>query len=112
MSVVPFVLDGMAARRAPARGASLALGPGQRGRDPGACILFDAGAAIATQDLFAAFWRDELPVMDWFDDFLCDEAMDVFLARLANPPPEEEEPEMMYSKSQLATVGSDVMEQF
>ena len=108
----PYVLDGLIARLAPARGASLAFGPGQRGRDAGGSILFAAGTGIWTLDLLPAFWRDELPGMDWFRDFLCDPEMDEFLAHLANPPPEEEEPEMMYSKSQLATVGSDVMDDY
>ena len=38
--------------------------------------------------------------------------MDGFLFRLANPPPEDDEPEAMYSKSQLVTLGSEVMEQY
>ncbi len=109
---VPYVLDGLVARLSPALGASLALGPGQRGRDAGGSILFAAGAGIWTVDLLESFWRDELPGMNWFADFLCDPATDEFLATLANPPAEEEEPEMMYSKSQLATVGSDVMDEY
>ena len=109
---LPYAVDGLLTRLAPAAGASLACGPGQRGRDAGGSILFAAGAGIYRLDLFAAFWRDEPPRMNWFTDFLCDAEMDAFLFRLANPPPEEQEAEMMYSKSQLATVGSDVMEQF
>ena len=109
---VPYSLDGVVARLSPAKDASLAFGPGQRGPQAAASILFAAGAGMMTLDLFAAFWRDELPRMDWFADFLCDREMDEFLFRLANPLPEEEEPEMMYSKAQLATVGSDVMQDY
>ena len=106
----PYRLDGVVARLSPAVGASLASGPGQRGREAGGSILFAAGAAIDTQDLFAAFWRDELPGMNWFTDFLCDEEVDSLLYCLANPPTEDEEAEILYSKAQLATVGSDVIE--
>ena len=93
--------------------ASLARGPGQLGRDGAAgALLFDAGAAIFGLDLFAAFWRAEAAAMDWLSDFLCDPEMDVLIAALSNPAEDEEEEEILYSKRQLVTLGSEALEDY
>jgi hypothetical protein len=75
-------------------------------------MLFDAGRSILSADLFAGFWRDEAVDMDWLEDFLCDPATDEMFETLVLPETDEEEPEedIHYSRSQLATVGSDVVE--
>jgi hypothetical protein len=108
---LPYVLDGSLARLMPAGARSLAAGPGRLGRGgAAAAVLFDAGAEIGGQDLFAGFWRDEATDMDWLEDFLCDAATDDFFDKLAHPPAPEEEPEEMYAKAQLTTLGSDVVD--
>ncbi len=72
---------------------------------------FEAGGTIRTLDLFAAFWRDEAPAMDWLRHFLCDPATDALVERLANPPEDaDEEDEILYSRSQLATLGSEIID--
>ena len=93
--------------------ASLAHGPGQPGRDGVAGqILFDAGKGIHRLELFAAFWREEATGMDWLVDFLCDPEMDRLIAALSNPAEDEEEDEILYSKRQLVTLGSEVMDDY
>jgi hypothetical protein len=110
---LPYVLDGVLARLMPGDRRSLAIGPGRLGRGGAAeAVLFDAGATIWTTDLFAGFWRDEASDMDWLGDFLCDKAMDNFIETLASPPAEEDEPEEMYAKAQLTTLGSDVVDDY
>jgi len=76
-------------------------------------VLFDAGRSIFSADLFAGFWRDEAGGMDWLDDFLCDPATDEMFETLVLPEIDEEEPEedIHFSRSELATLGSDVVEQ-
>ncbi len=107
----PYEVIGAQARLVPGRAGSLAVGPGRLGRGGAAAVVvFDAAAKIASQDLFAGFWRDEATDMDWLGDFLCDTAMDEFFERLANPPAEEEEPEEMYARAQLTTLGSEVVD--
>ena len=75
-------------------------------------ILFDAGRGIFSLDLLPAFWREEATQLDWLTHFLCDPAFDLLLAHLANPPEEDLEADVMFSRSQLATLGSDVMDQY
>ena len=108
-----YALNGPTVRLTPARDASLARGPGQLGRDgvPGA-VLFHAGGGIVGLDLFAAFWREEALAMDWLVDFLCDPEMDALIAVLSNPAEEEDEEEILYSKRQLTTLGSEVMDEY
>jgi hypothetical protein len=110
---LPFRLDGPMARLFPGACASLAIGPGWLGRGgPAAVMLFSAGDAIWTHDLFAGFWRDEADGMDWRTDFKCDPAFDHMLESLASPPEEDEEPEEMYARSQLTTLGSDIVDDY
>ena len=90
---------------------SIAPGPGALGRGGVAsAVQFAAGSGVYNLDLFAAFWADEAPGLDWLRHFLCDPAMDTFLERLAHPPEEEEEPDILYTRSQLTTLGSEVMD--
>ena len=91
--------------------APIAPAPGAVGRGGiAAVVLFAAGNGIYTLDLFTAYWADEAPGLDWLRDFLCDPATDAFLDRLARPPDEEDEPEILYTRSQLVTLGSEVID--
>jgi hypothetical protein len=86
---------------------------GRQGRNSDAeLMLFDAGRAIVSQDLFAGFWRDEAAGLAWIEDFLCDPHMEEMIAELLLPETdhEEEEEEIHYSRRELATCGSDVMD--
>jgi|GEM_PF-2991357 hypothetical protein len=114
MSNAPLCrFDGAVARLFPGTNASLAVGPGGLGRGGAAAVmLFAAGDAIWTDDLFAGFWRDEAGGMDWRTDFKCDPAFDHMLDILASPPEEDEEPEEMYARNQLATLGSEIMDEY
>ena len=113
MADLAALFDGPNVRLAPAPGRSLARGPGQLGRDgvPGA-VLFDAGRGIFGLDLIAAFWREEATGMDWLADFLRDAEMDALVSALSKPQEDEEEEEILYSKRQLVTLGSDVMDEY
>jgi hypothetical protein len=80
-------------------------------------ISFDAGHSIRSADLLAGFWRDEAVGMDWVEDFLCNPATYEMMAtlqameiRLRSPEMhgEEEEEEMLYTKSMLVTTGMDM----
>ena len=108
-----FATEGARVTLRSAPGVSLVPGPGRFGRlGASGSMLFEAGAGIYGLDLFAAFWRDETAAMDWLRDFLCDPEMDLLIEQLANPPEEEEEAELLYSRSQLATLGSEVMDEY
>jgi hypothetical protein len=80
-------------------------------------ISFDAGQSIRSADLLAGFWRDEAAEMDWVVDFLCNPATYEMMAglqaneiRLRSPEMhgEEEEEEMLFTKSMLVTTGMDM----
>ena len=112
-AILPFRLDGAVARLFQGDAASLAVGPGWLGRGGAAGVmLFSAGHGIWTDDLFAGFWRDDAGAMDWRTDFKCDPAFDHMLAILAAPPEEDEEPEEMYARNQLSTLGSDIVDDY
>jgi hypothetical protein len=95
---------------------ALAQGPGCLGRGGAAsALLFLAGASMRDMDLLAVFWGEEAPGLDWLLHYLRDPAMDALLARLARPPEQDfdEEPEdeeIVYSRSQLTTLGSEVVD--
>lgn len=99
-------------RLRPQLGASLARLPGAPPPRGGAlALLFAAGAAIWSQDLFAAYWREEAGTLDWKADFLCDPATDALFERLSAPDEDEaEDDEILYSKSYLTTLGSEIMD--
>jgi hypothetical protein len=112
-AALPYVLDGAVARLFPGAARSLACGPGRLGRGGvPETVLFDAGSGIGGADLFAVFWRDEASHMDWLTDFLCDPEMDHTLEVLAAPPVEDEEPAELYSRRDLTTLGSDVIDNY
>ena len=80
-------------------------------------LLFDAGRSIKSADLFAGFWRDEAVEMDWLEDFLCDQATGEMMAtlqaieaklRAPEKHDEDEEEEMLFTKSMLVTTGTDM----
>ncbi len=73
-------------------------------------MLFDAGRAMFSGDLFAVFWRDDAAELDWLGDFLCDPATDEMMAQIQAPPKEEsfEEEEMLFTKSALVTTGMEM----
>ena len=105
--------DGAVVRLICGAGRSLAPAPGQPGRDGVAgAILFEAGRGIFGLDLFTAFWGHEAAGMDWLADFLCDPEMDALISALSKPEEHEEEEEILYSKRQLVTLGSDVMDEY
>jgi hypothetical protein len=87
---------------------------GRKGRNSEAeDMVFDAGGAMRSEDLFAGFWRDEAGDMDWLEDFVCDPHMVELIGLLLAPEEdEEEEQEIHYSKRDLATFGSDVIEKY
>ncbi len=73
-------------------------------------LLFDAARAIDAMDLFGPFLNEEVYGLDWLDHYLCDSAMSAFIAELQKPAEEEQRPEELFSKRNLATLGSDVMD--
>jgi hypothetical protein len=82
-------------------------------------MLFDAGRPIRSGDPFAMFWRDEAVEMDWLEDFLCNQgtvemmaSLQAIEAKLHAPEHqgEEEEEEMLFTKSMLVTTGMDMDE--
>ncbi len=82
-------------------------------------MLFDAGRSIRSADLFAGFWRDEAAEMDWLGDFLCHSGTAEMMAmlqaledKLKAPErhEEDEEEEMLFTKSMLVTTGMDMDE--
>lgn len=89
----------------------VAHGPGNLGRDgvPGA-ILWAAGGGLHTMDLFADFWAHDGERIDWLDGFLCDAVTTAWFNRLAHPQEEEEEPEEMFSRASMNTLGGDFVD--
>jgi hypothetical protein len=68
---------------------------------------------MRSEDLVAGFWRDEAGDMDWLEDFVCDpHLMEMIGVLLAPEVEEEEEEEIHYSKRDLTTFGSDVIEKY
>ena len=66
---------------------------------------------------FAGFWRDEAVEMDWLEDFLCNPATDEMVATLQaiaarrsapETRDEDEEEDMLFTKSMLVTTGTDM----
>ena len=106
----PYRLDGATAELQPATGRSLAAGPGQVGRGGVQSIaVWCAGTAIWDMDLFATFLEEEALHIEWLSGFLCDEETTAWFDRLANPPEEEEEPEELFAKASMNTLGSENM---
>jgi hypothetical protein len=73
-------------------------------------MSFDAGKSIVSMDLFAGFWRNEATEMDWLGDFLCDPATNEMMAVLQEPEARDvwDEDEMVFTKSQLVTTGTEM----
>ncbi len=111
-AAVPVRVDGPTIKLFPGFSRSLAVsGPARLSQNILAeQLVFDAGRSIRQIDLFRLFWRDEAIEMDWLEDFLCNPDMERFIQTLLNPPPEEEEAEELYSKRDLSTLGSDVVD--
>lgn len=99
------------ARLIPGFGRSFAHGPGHLGRAGVAgAMLWDASFAIRDQDLLAGFWDYDARQTEWLSGFLCDAAMTAWFDALANPPEPEEEPEEMFARGSMNTLGSDVVD--
>jgi len=109
---VPVKLDGPVVQLFPGFAQSRAVSsPARIGQDDVAeHFLFDAGGAIQTTDLFAGFWRNDAVDMDWLEDFLCDVQLQRTIEVLMAPPEEEEEVEEIYSRRDLTTLGSEVVD--
>jgi hypothetical protein len=114
--VVPLALEGARVRLFPGFGWWRAVqGSGQFGRNADAeMMLFDAGSALLSQDLFAGFWRDEAMDLDWLGDFVRDPAMHGMIELLhgATEADEADDGEEMYSRRDLATLGSDMRDDY
>jgi hypothetical protein len=112
MNAVPVKLDGPKVQLFPGFAQSRAVSsPARLAQDDVAeHFLFDAGGAIQSIDLFAGFWREEAVDMDWLEDFLCDVQLQQTIEVLMAPPEEEEEVEEMYSRRDLTTLGSEVID--
>jgi hypothetical protein len=114
-SVVPIGLEGAKVRLLPGFAWWRALMThGLAGRNSVAeDMVFDAARSIRSADLVAWFWRDEGGDMDWLDDFLCDPIVAGMIEDLIAPEEDEEvEPEIYYSRKDLAQFGSDVVERY
>ncbi len=108
-ATLPFVLDGVTARLRPGPRRSLAWGPGRTGRGGAAGMaVWDAGAAIWSLDLFAAFWEYDFGQIDWLTGFLCDQVTIDWFEALANPPEAQDKPEELYARASMNTLESTV----
>ena len=107
---LPYILEGDTARLYPGPHRSLATGPGHTGRGGiAAIILFHAAHAIWDTDLFAGFWDYDATRIDWLTGFLCDPDTTEWFATLAQPLEEEEEPEELFAKASMNTLGGESM---
>ena len=89
----------------------LAIGPGNLGRRGAAGVMiWAAGSGIHHLDLFAGFWEYDARQLDWLAGFLCDPDTTAWFEALANPRDEDEEPEELFARGSMNTLGSDVVD--
>jgi hypothetical protein len=114
-AVVPMAFDGALVRLFPGFAWWQAMNAsGRKGWNSDAqYMVFDAGSAMRSGDLVAGFWRDEAGDMDWLEDFVCDPHLVDMIEVLQAPEEDEDEvEEIHYSKRELTTFGSDVIEKY